>query len=94
VTLTPPTVVDLLARRRLVPDATLLDWAEALALADDQGQVRTTHLQELWACSQSSVSRRLGRIAAAGLLQFRAGGGRYRLQPAPSTTTNPTINPS
>ncbi len=87
----PPAVADILARRRLVPDATLLDWAEALALADDQGQVRTTHLQELWACSQSSVSRRLGRIAAAGLMQFQAGGGRYRLQPA-STTTNPTIN--
>ncbi len=92
-TLTSPTVADLLARRRLVPDATLLDWAEALALADDRGHVHTSHLQELWACSQCSVSRRLGRIAAAGLLQFRAGGGRYRLQPAPLTTTNPTINP-
>ena len=88
----PPTVADLLARRRLVPDATLLDWAEVVALADDQGQVRTTHLQELWACSQCSVSRRLGRIAAAGLLQFQAGGGRYRLRPA-STTTNSTTNP-
>lgn len=91
-TLTPPTAADLLARRRLVPDATLLDWAEVVALADDQGQVRATHLRELWACSQCSVSRRLGRIAAAGLLQFQAGGGRYRLRPA-STTTNPTINP-
>jgi DeoR/GlpR family transcriptional regulator of sugar metabolism len=92
VTPAPPTVADLLVRRRLVPDATLLDWAEVAALVDDRGQVRTSHLQELWGCSQSSVSRRLGRIAAAGLLQLQAGGGRYRLRPAP-TTTNPTINP-
>jgi hypothetical protein len=92
VTLTPPTVADLMARRHRVPDATLLDWAEVVTLADDRGQVHTSRLRELWACCQSSVSRRLGRIAAAGLLQFQAGGGRYRLRPV-STTTNPTINP-
>jgi len=87
-----PTVADLLARRHQVPDATLLDWAEVVTLADDRGHVHTSHLQELWVCCQSSVSRRLGRIAAAGLLQFQAGGGRYRVRTA-CTTTNPTINP-
>lgn len=91
-TLTPPTVADLLARRHQVPDATLLDWAEVVAVADDLGRVRTSHLRELWACSQPSASRRLGRIAAAGLLQIQSGRGHYRLRPA-STTTNPTINP-
>ena len=49
-------------------------------LADD--------LLRLWHCSQPTVSRRLGRLHDAGLLNYRSGGGRYRIRRlGPSTTT-------
>ena len=84
-TLEPPTLADLLARRHLVSDATLLDWAEVVTRAGPSGYIRTDDLEELWQVSQSAVSRRLSRLVAAGLLQYRAGGGTYRLLPGPST---------
>ncbi len=83
--LEPPTLADLLARRHLVSDATLLDWAEVTSLASRSGRVCSDQLQAFWQLSQPAVSRRLRRLAAAGLLQYRAGGGYYRLQPGPST---------
>ena len=83
--LEPPTLADLLARRHLVSDATLLDWAEVTSLASRSGRVCSHQLQSFWQLSQPAVSRRLRRLAAAGLLQYRAGGGTYRLLPGPST---------
>ena len=76
-TLLPARVVELRAQ---LQDHTILDWIELLALLPDgTGSFSTDELRTHWHCSQPAVSRRLGNLARAGLLSYRAGGGRYRI---------------
>lgn len=72
---------DLLALRSRVPDATLLDWAELDALLPPRPcRIRTDELARIWHCSQPTVSRRMTRLWDAGLLDYRASRGGYRIR--------------
>lgn len=86
-----PLIPQLLALRARVPDATLLDWLELEQLLPARPcHVETDLLRQHWHCTQPTVSRRLGRLHDAGLLNYRSGGGRYRIRrlgPADNTTT-------
>lgn len=73
----PDRVVEL---RPQLQDHAILDWIELLALLPDgTGSLSTDELRDRWHCSQPAVSRRLGNLARAGLISYRAGGGRYRI---------------
>lgn len=79
----------LLALRARVSDATLLDWLDLEQLLPPRPcWIRTDELLRLWHCSQPTVSRRLGRLHDAGLLNYRSGGGKYRIRRlGPDNTT-------
>ena len=89
--MTAPLIHQLLALRARVPDATLLDWLDLEQLLPPRPcRIRTDELVRLWHCSQPTVSRRLGRLHDANLLNYRSGGGWYRIRrlgPATTTTT-------
>jgi hypothetical protein len=74
------TPTDLLSLRHRVPDGVLLDWLDLGQLVDPPCLVRTADLIEHWRCSQSAVSRRLSRLWEADLLDYRPGGGLYRIR--------------
>ena len=85
-----PTPADLLALRCRVSDSVLLDWLDLAQILEPPCCVRTADLMEHWSCSQSSVSRRLSRLWEADLLDYRPGGGGYRIRHlGPSDTTEP-----
>jgi Mn-dependent DtxR family transcriptional regulator len=72
---------ELLALRHRVSDSTLLDWAELEQLLPPRPcRMQTAELARLWHCSQPTVSRRLTRLWDAGLLDYRASGGWYRVR--------------
>jgi hypothetical protein len=72
---------DLLALRHRVSDSTLLDWAELEQLLPPRPcRIRVAELRRLWRCSQPTVSRRITRLWDAGLLDYRAGSGWYRVR--------------
>lgn len=72
---------DLLALRNRVADGVLLDWAELEELLPTRPcQVRTDELARLWRCAQPTVSRRITRLWDAGLLDYRASRGSYRIR--------------
>lgn len=63
----------LLAHRRRVSDATVLDAVELAALAPGlPWRVQRSELQKLWHLSQPALSRRLQRLQRSGLVQFEA----------------------
>jgi DNA-binding MarR family transcriptional regulator len=71
----------LLALRDRVPDATLLDWLDLEQLLPERPcHIKTDVLRRHWHCSQPTVSRRIARLRKAGLLNYRSGGGRYRIR--------------
>ena len=84
-------IPQLLALRARVPDATLLDWLDLeLLLPARPCRIRTAELLRLWHCSQPTVSRRLGRLYDAGLIDYRPSRGWYRIRrlgPAATITT-------
>ena len=84
-----PLIPQLLALRARVPDATLLDWLDLEQLLPARPCcVETDLLRQHWHCTQPNVSRRLGRLWTAGLIDYRSGGGRYHIRRlGPSTTT-------
>jgi DNA-binding IclR family transcriptional regulator len=63
-----------------VPDSVLLDWLDLAQLLQPPCKVKTADLMEHWSCSQSAVSRRLSRLWEADLLDYRPGGGGYRIR--------------
>ena len=66
--------------RRRVQDGVILDWLDlAQLLPEGTGNLPTEVLREHWQCSQPTVSHRITRLADAGLISYRAGGGRYRI---------------
>ena len=72
---------DLLSLRHRVPDGVLLDWLDLEQLLPARPcHIETDVLRRHWCCSQSTVSRRIGRLWEAGLLDFRSGGGLYRIK--------------
>jgi DNA-binding MarR family transcriptional regulator len=76
-----PTPAELLALRHRVPDATLLDWLDLEQLLPERPcHIETEVLRRHWCCTQPSVSRRITRLWEAGLLDFRSGGGLYRIR--------------
>lgn len=77
----PHTLEQALALRAFVPDSTLLDWLDLERLLPPRPcHIETEVLRRHWHCTQPSVSRRLGRMWEAGLLDYRAGGGLYRIR--------------
>jgi hypothetical protein len=61
----------ILAQRRHVPDASLIDAAELAALAPDlPWRVSRAVLQEHWRITQSALHRRLRRLQRWGLIEF------------------------
>jgi hypothetical protein len=78
---TAPLINQLLALRSRVPDATLLDWLDLEQLLPTPPcHVETDLLRQHWHCTQPNVSRRLGRLWTAGLIDYRSGGGLYRIR--------------
>jgi DNA-binding MarR family transcriptional regulator len=75
-----PTPAELLALRHRVPDSVLLDWLDLAQLLEPPCKEKTADLIEHWHCSQSAVSRRLSRLWEADLLDYRPGGGGYRIR--------------
>jgi Mn-dependent DtxR family transcriptional regulator len=69
----------LLALRQEHSDHMLMDYLELITLAREPGFVPTKALCELWGCHQSTVSRRIGALAAAELVEITAGGGGYQV---------------
>jgi len=78
-----------------VPDGTLLDWLDLERLLPERPcHIETDVLRQHWHCTQPSVSRRLGRLWEAGLIDYRSGGGLYRIRrlgPAETGTRAPLI---
>ena len=73
-------VARILDLRRVVQDGTILDWLDLFQLLPEgTGNLRTDVMREHWQCSQATVSHRMTRLADAGLISYRAGGGRYRI---------------
>jgi hypothetical protein len=70
---------DLVALRRTITDRELMDYLHIRALTGGCGCVATAALCEAWDCDQSTVSRRMNAVAAAGLADITAGGGQYRI---------------
>jgi len=75
-----PTPAELLALRWRVSDSTLLDWLDLAEMLNPPCMVATADLVKRWACSQPAVSRRLSRLWEAGLLDYRASRGAYRIR--------------
>jgi hypothetical protein len=76
-----PTPAELLALRHRVPADTLLDWLDLEQLLPERPcHIETEVLRRHWCCSQPTVSRRIIRLWEAGLLDFRSGGGLYRIR--------------
>ena len=72
---------DLLALRCRVSDSVLLDWLELEQLLPSRPcHIKTDVLRSHWLCSQSTVSRRIARLWEAGLIEYRSGGGLYRIR--------------
>ena len=74
-------IPQLLALRARVPDATLLDWLDLEHLLPPRPCcVETELLRQHWHCTQPNVSRRLSRLWTAGLIDYRSGGGLYKIR--------------
>ena len=84
------TPTDLLALRNRVHDSVLLDWLDLEQLLPERPcHIETDVLRRHWQCTQPTVSRRIGRLWEAGLLDFRSGGGLYRIRRLGPATSTP-----
>lgn len=85
-----PTAAQLLALRHHVPDSALLDWLDLAQLLEPPCVIPTELLMQHWHCTQPNVSRRLGNLWHAGLIDYRAGRGRYTVRRlGPISTAEP-----
>lgn len=83
---------DLLALRHRVHDGVLLDWLDLEQLLPERPcHIETEVLRRHWQCSQATVSRRMGRLWEADLIDFRAGGGLYRIRRLGPPRENPDL---
>jgi hypothetical protein len=69
----------LVAMRRTISDRVLMDYLHNRVLTGGCGLAATAQLQEQWGCDQSTVSRRVNAVAAAGLADITTGWGGYRV---------------
>ena len=69
----------LVAMRRTISDRVLMDYLHIRVLTGGCGLAATAQLQEQWGCDQSTVSRRVNAVAAAGLADITTGWGGYRV---------------
>jgi hypothetical protein len=69
----------LVGMRRTISDRVLMDYLHIRVLTGGCGLAATAQLQEQWGCDQSTVSRRVNAVAAAGLADITAGWGGYRV---------------
>lgn len=69
----------LVALRPKISDRVLMDWLHIRVLTGGCGFAATATLRELWGCDQSTVSRRVNAVAAAGLADITTGWGGYRV---------------
>ena len=69
----------LVAMRRTIGDRVLMDYLHLRAVTGGCGVAATATLREVWCCDQSTVSRRVNAVAAAGLADITAGWGGYRV---------------
>jgi hypothetical protein len=76
---TPLPIRELVALRSTIRDRELMDYLHIRALTGGCGCVATAALREAWGCDQSTVSRRMNAVAAAGLADITAGGGQYQI---------------
>jgi len=65
--------------RLAVPDHTLLDYLDLAVITPEPGIVATSALTQRWNCSQSTVSRRMAAVAAAGLAEITSAYGNYHV---------------
>jgi len=75
----PLPIRQLVAMRSTISDRELMDYLHIRALTSGCGCVATATLREAWGCAQSTVSRRMNAVAAAGLADITAGGGQYQV---------------
>jgi hypothetical protein len=75
---TPLRIRDLVALRSTIRDRELMDYLHLRVLTQG-GCVATAALCEAWGCDQSTVSRRINAVAAAGLADITAGRGQYQI---------------
>lgn len=69
----------LVAKRRTISDRVLMDYLHLRTITGGCGFAATAQLQEQWGCDQSTVSRRVNAVAAAGLADITTGWGGYRV---------------
>jgi hypothetical protein len=69
----------LVAMRRTISDRVLMDYLHIRVLTGGCGFAATSALREAWGCDQSTVSRRVNAVAAAGLADITTGWGGYRV---------------
>jgi hypothetical protein len=69
----------LVGMRRTISDRVLMDYLHIRVLTGGCGLAATAQLQEQWGCDQSTVSRRVNAVAAAGLADITTGWGGYRV---------------
>ena len=71
----------IVALRATVSDRAILNWLELLVLLPEgNGTLETAALRERWNISQPALSRRMSDLFSAGLINYRSGGGRYRVR--------------
>ena len=68
-----------LALRHVHSDQLLIDYLDVLIHAKDAGQLSTAELQERWRVTQPNVSRRMAKLAAAGLIDCSTGWSGYHV---------------
>ena len=65
--------------RPSISDRVLMDYLHLRVLTGGCGFAATATLREVWGCDQSTVSRRVNAVAAAGLADITTGWGGYRV---------------
>lgn len=77
----PMPIRQLVALRRTISDRVLMDYLHLWTITGGCGVASTATLREAWGCDQSTVSRRVNAVAAAGLADITTGRGGYWVNP-------------
>ena len=75
----PMPIRQLVALRRTISDRVLMDYLHLRTITGGCGVASTATLRDAWGCDQSTVSRRVHAVAAAGLADITTGWGGYRV---------------
>jgi hypothetical protein len=69
----------LVALRRTISDRVLMDYLHLRTITGGCGVASTATLRNAWGCDQSTVSRRVNAVAAAGLADITTCWGGYQV---------------